>query len=164
MDIFEFDRLHNLALKLANYYHKNMTDKGGNPYIEHLIFVSMHCQTKEGKIGALLHDIIEDTDCTVDILLSQGIPKNIVDVIEIISRKKDESYSEFIDRIVDSNNVIALEIKYADLINNMDLSRLSAIGEKDVKRVKTRYIPAYNKIKEKLLHLTNNCTFYKSMF
>lgn len=153
MRIEEFDKIHNVALHLVNYYHSDMVDKGGNPYINHLISVSMFCQNKYAKIGGLLHDIIEDTKCTPEILLQNGIPQIIVDAIEVVSRKDGESYSEFIERIIASNNIIALEIKLGDLLNNMDLSRIPTVREKDIKRINTRYIPAKIKIEERLKFL-----------
>lgn len=156
MKIEEFDKIHDIALHLVKLYHKDMVDKGGNPYINHLISVSMFCKNKHAKIGGLLHDIIEDTICTPEILLQHGIPQIVVDAIQIVSRKEGESYSEFIERIIASNNIIALEIKLGDLLNNMDLSRIPVVREKDIKRINTRYIPAKIKIEEHLKYLNSN--------
>lgn len=153
MNLEKFDSLHNTALSLVEHYHNDMVDKGGSPYINHLVYVSMHCRNKYSKIGGLLHDILEDTACTPEILSKHNIPTLIIDAIQIVSKKEGESYDEFIQRIIDSNNIIALEIKYWDLTNNMDLNRLPNVREKDILRVQKRYLPSRMAIEQKLNEL-----------
>lgn len=132
------------AIQLAEKYFKDKVDKGGHPYMYHLISVMNGCTSEDSKIVGILHDIIEDTDITVAELESI-LHENLIEAIQIVSRKFGESYSEFIQRIADSNNLIAIEVKLADLKNNMDLSRLKEVKQKDIDRVK-KYKKAYNKL------------------
>ena len=130
-----------IALELAVEKHKNQTDKAGNPYILHPLHVMENVNSKEGKIVAILHDIIEDTDVTVDYLLKIGLSKRIVDAVVALTRSKDMDYQEYIKNL--SSNPLAKEVKLADLEHNMDLKRLPTLEEKDLERNR-KYQIAYH--------------------
>ena len=132
------------ALKVATKAHSGQTDKAGAAYIFHPIRVSCRCFTNEEKIVALLHDTIEDTDVTEDYLLSEGFPRNIVDAILSVTRNEDESYDDFIKRC--RLNPIGRQVKLHDLEDNMDISRLPQVTEKDLARL-NKYIEAYKYLK-----------------
>ena len=133
------------ALLIATKAHAGQTDKAGAAYIFHPIRVSCRCFTDEEKIVALLHDTIEDTEVTADYLLSEGFPRNIVDAILSVTRNKDESYSDFIKRC--RLNPIGRQVKLHDLEDNMDISRLPQVTEKDLARL-SKYIGVYKYLKE----------------
>ena len=130
-----------IAIELAIKYHKGQIDKGGNPYILHPLEVMNNVDRIEFKIAAVLHDIIEDTECTIDTLREWGIDEDIIESINILTHKKGMSYMEYITEI--SYNLIATEVKIADLKRNMDFSRLNRkITNKDIERNK-KYMKAY---------------------
>lgn len=130
-----------IALELAVEKHKNQTDKAGNPYILHPLHVMENVNSKEGKIVAILHDIIEDTDITEDYLLKIGLSKRIVDAVVALTRSEDRDYQEYIKNL--SSNPLAKEVKIADLEHNMDLKRLPTLEEKDLERNR-KYQIAYH--------------------
>lgn len=130
-----------IALELAVEKHKNQTDKAGNPYILHPLHVMENVNSKEGKIVAILHDIIEDTDITEDYLLKIGLSKRIVDAVVALTRSEDMDYQEYIKNL--SSNPLANEVKLADLEHNMDLKRLPTLEEKDLERNR-KYQIAYH--------------------
>lgn len=130
-----------IALELAVEKHKNQTDKAGNPYILHPLHVMENVNSKEGKIIAILHDIIEDTDVTEDYLLKIGLSKRIVDAVIALTRSEDIDYQEYIKNL--SSNPLAKEVKLADLEHNMDLKRLPTLEEKDLERNR-KYQIAYH--------------------
>ena len=123
------------AEHLAYKYFKDKKDKGGNPYMQHLRFVKNHCLTYDGQIVGILHE-------------------NLIECIQLLTRKENEKYSDYIGRIIDSNNVIALEVKLHDLENNMDITRLKCIGQKDIDRIK-KYKKAYSRVWSKYIELFN---------
>ena len=127
-------------------YFKDKVDKGNNPYMEHLEYVSSHGRNETEKIIGLLHDTLEDTELTKEELLEFGFSKEIVEVIEILTRRKNKSYNEYIESIILSENESALYIKKIDMEHNMDLSRIKNIKEKDILRVENKYKPNYKKI------------------
>ena len=130
-----------IAIELAIKYHKGQIDKGGNAYILHPLEVMNNVNRMESKIVAVLHDIIEDTECTVDTLREWGIDEDIIESINILTHKEGMSYMEYITEI--SYDLIAIEVKLVDLKCNMDLSRLNRkITNKDLERNK-KYMKAY---------------------
>ena len=133
------------ALAIAAKAHAGQVDKVGSAYIFHPIRVSCRCSTDEERIAALLHDTIEDTNVTADYLLGEGFPRNIVDAILSVTRNEDESYEDFIRRC--RMNPIGRQVKLHDLKDNMDISRLPQVAEKDLARL-NKYIDAYRYLKE----------------
>ena len=125
-------------------------DKGGFPYLVHLHEVSSRVDGEDAKIIGILHDVLEDTDITRDDLIKMGYSEHIVSSIETLTRKKGEDYNDYIERIIESNNKDALNVKLADLNHNMDISRIKNPTVKDVDRIEKRYRPAYIKISNKL--------------
>jgi len=121
------------AIELAVINHKGQTDKADQPYILHPLRLMMSMDTDEKRIVAVLHDIVEDTPITLDNLREEGFGEKIVAAIDCVTKRDGEDYDSFIKRI--SKNPIATEVKLADLNDNMDLSRLADVTEKDLLRV-----------------------------
>lgn len=138
--MMNFDELREKAMQIAIKVHRGQLDKGGNDYINHPIRVSENCSLDEEKVVALLHDTIEDGDITADYLLMQGFPHDIVDAVLSVSRKRGEDYFDFIQRC--KANPIGRRVKIADLKDNMDITRLNELTEKDIERLK-KYHKAY---------------------
>ena len=115
-------------------------DKAGLSYYFHPMQVSMGCETMEQKTAAVLHDVLEDTDVTPDMLLQMGITQRIVEGVIAVTRQEGESYADFVLRA--SKNSIGKAVKKADLLANLDILRLPAITEKDCRRL-DKYLHAY---------------------
>ena len=138
------------ALEIVTSLFERDLDKGGMPYIQHLIYVYKHVSTEHEKTVALLHDVIEDKDVSKEDLLDVGFPKEVVEDVLVLTRKKPMDYNEYIDRLIKNGSIEALHVKLADLENNMDISRIVNPTVKDIDRVKKRYIPTYEKIMNRL--------------
>ena len=133
------------ALRIAVEAHAGQVDKAGKPYIFHPMRVCCRCFTDEEKVVALLHDTIEDTDITAEYLLSEGFPRSIVDAVLSVSRNEDESYEDFVKRT--RLHPLGKAVKLHDLEDNMDISRLEQVTDKDLARL-NKYIKAYRYLKE----------------
>lgn len=120
------------AIKLCYEAHKNQVDKGGSPYYLHPIYVALNMESEEQKIVALLHDVIEDTEITIGDLKKKGFSEKIIEAVDAIT-KKGESYEEYLKKVKD--NELAKAVKIEDIKNNMDVSRLKEITEKDIARI-----------------------------
>ena len=144
------------ALELVTKLFKHDTDKGGHPYLLHLLYVYRHVYTEDEKVVALLHDIIEDKGITHEELLYLGFSKKIADDIKILTRVKPTEYKDYIDNIVMYGSKEALNVKLADLNNNMDLSRIKNPTTKDYERINNRYNPAYTKILNRIEEINND--------
>ena len=135
------------AILIATNAHKGQLDKGGSPYILHplRLMFAMHNETE--KICAVLHDVIEDTEITLDHLRNEGFSEEVLSVLDALTRRGTETYDEFIGRII--KNKIASNIKLADLRDNMDLSRINNPTQKDYERIE-KYHKASNLILDAL--------------
>ena len=105
------------ALCIAVDAHKRQTRKySGDPYIVHSIAVFQNVDGEDAKVVALLHDVVEDSDVTLESLL-QIFPKRIVDAVDGVTRRDGESYGDFILRA--KENELARIVKIADIEHNM---------------------------------------------
>lgn len=150
--IKNYDNLYEKALEMVKILFENRVDKGGMPYMEHLLKVSNSVESENQKIIALLHDTIEDLGVSSSELENIGFSTYIVDTVEILSRNKSpkEDYDKYIERIIESLNIDAYIVKLADLEHNMDISRIKNPSVKDFSRIEKRYRPNYIKIQNKL--------------
>lgn len=128
------------AIKIAQQAHEGQTDKAGKPYIEHPIFVMNLLQTDEEKMTGVLHDVVEDRHITFDDLEKLGCPASVIVALRLVTHPEDfdgteEAYMEGIGKIVSSGNQVAINVKYADLTHNSDLTRIPNPTEKDFARV-----------------------------
>lgn len=121
--------LEELAFEIAKTAHAGQTDKAGLDYILHPLQVAAEVTTDEEKAVALLHDIIEDTDVTASELLAKGLPDNVVEAVEALTKKHNQNYAAYLAGV--KKNRLATAVKLADLKHNSDLSRLEKITQKD---------------------------------
>lgn len=128
----------NLAINLATDHHSQQVDKAGQPYILHPLWVMNNVKTLKGKVVAVLHDIIEDTEVDIDDLILLDFDEDIIEAIDILTKKKRQTYTDYIHLV--GTNKLAREVKIADLKHNMDLDRLKEVTDKD----KERYVKYKN--------------------
>ena len=141
-----YTQLTKKAINIAYNKHNGQIGKDGIPYFCHPYHVaeridklckkaSMSKEKHEDLICvALLHDILEDTDMTVDSLYQEGFSDSIVHAVIALTRQKGETYNDYIKRC--RENAYAAVIKTFDLVHNMDLSRLDNLTDIDEKRCK----------------------------
>lgn len=132
------------AILIAVKAHQGQVDKGGNPYILHPLRVMFSMKNENEKICAVLHDVIEDTNVTLDHLKNEGFSEEVLIALKALTKHKNESYDKFIDRII--NNPLACYVKLADLNDNMNLTRIQNPSHKDFERIE-KYRKAVDKIK-----------------
>lgn len=125
--------LYQKALAIAEDAHKGQVDKARVDYIQHPLFVASLVEGELAKTVALLHDVVEDSDWTLEDLRKEGLPEEVVQAVGIITKKRNENYEEYILRV--KQNPLARQVKLADLKHNSDLSRLANVTDRDRKRV-----------------------------
>ena len=134
------------AKAIATSAHEGQMDKAGKPYIEHPMRVMNMGKTIEEKIAGVLHDVVEDSDWTFEMLEKEGIPKDVMDALRCVTKlSEDEDYDHFIERV--KTNPLAVKVKLNDLKDNMDITRLGEVTEKDLGRL-NKYIRAYRQLTE----------------
>ena len=117
------------AIQIAGEVHQGQKDKYGAPYILHPIRVMMRVNADIEKIVAILHDVVEDSDLTLDDLKNEEFSPEVVDAIDALSKRDGEIYGDYINRT--TLNEIAIKVKLADLEDNMDLTRIDIVTGKN---------------------------------
>jgi (p)ppGpp synthase/HD superfamily hydrolase len=131
------------AIALAARAHCGQKDRGGQPYILHVLRVMLRQQDEVARIVAVLHDVLEDTSITLADLREAGYSAEICMAVDCLTRRTGEPYEEMIDRV--AANPIARRVKLADLEDNMDMRRLESSDETALARL-GKYRAAWGKL------------------
>lgn len=121
------------AIEIARAAHAGQTDKAGQPYILHPLRVMDACPGEAQRIVAVLHDVVEDSDWTLDSLRAEGLPDDLAIALDAVTRREGEDYLDFVRRA--GRNGIARAVKIADLRDNLDMTRIASPGEADRRRM-----------------------------
>ena len=127
-----YTKLTKAALKISFAAHKNQTDKSGMPYVYHPFHLAEQMDDEYSVCVALLHDVVEDTDMTLDELRADGFPPEVVEAVALMTHPEGMPYMDYVRRI--KTNPLAAKVKLADLRHNSDLSRLDEINDRALER------------------------------
>nr|WP_228779073.1 GTP pyrophosphokinase [Methylobacter sp. BlB1] len=122
------------AISISSRAHAGQIDKAGQPYILHPLRVMFKFQSEHERIVAVLHDVIEDSEISLDDLKKLGFSTTIIEAIDCLTKRGGETYEEFISRV--SLNDLAKKIKIEDIKDNMDLTRIDSVNDIDLARIK----------------------------
>ena len=143
---------------------KGLKDKGGNDYVEHLLYVSEHAYTIAKKSGlpetqaanarlvGLMHDVLEDTECTYSDLFKVGLNGEQVRDVVTLTRRPGVSYKQYLDVILsEHSSQVSRIVKMVDCYHNSQVDRLGpSPTTDDIERCKK-----YKKRAQKLLDKLN---------
>ena len=132
------------AIVLATDLHREQVDKVGEPYILHPIRVMLSMSTPHERMVAVLHDVVEDCDITSEELHVMGFPFVVVNAVDAMSKRKGESYEEYMDRVCE--NDLAMTVKRADISDNSSPIRLYKLPPEDRIRLRKKYTRGINYI------------------
>lgn len=137
-----------LAYEVAKKYHAGQKDRAGKDYIYHVKFVSDQVLPlgETYALVGMLHDTLEDTAMDRE-TLEKLFGKTVAEAVALLTHDKKIPYLDYVRNIKASGNPYAIAVKKADLRNNMDLTRLPEVTEKDRKRVE-KYRKAYSILTE----------------
>ncbi len=128
------------AVQIAVNAHSGQVDKAGKPYILHLLRVMLKGTSDDEMICGVLHDLIEDTNFTLEYLENEGFSPTIIKALDALAKRPNETYHDFIRRVTQSQ--LAVRVKINDLEDNMDVSRLTTVTQEDIERV-NKYRESY---------------------
>ena len=117
------------AIAIAAAAHAGTKDKADAPYILHPLRVMLRLRTTDERIVGVLHDVVEDTDWTIEALRAEGFSEEILRGIEAVTKRPGEDYDAFVDRA--GKDPIGRQVKQADLEDNSDLTRIAAPTDHD---------------------------------
>ena len=121
------------AIALAATQHAGQLDKGGQPYILHPLRLMLQFSNPTLQIIAVLHDILEDTATTAEDLEALGFSVEIIKSIQALTKQTGESRLEAAKRT--TLNPLATQVKYVDVLDNMNLSRINNPTARDFARL-----------------------------
>jgi len=121
------------AMRIAFDAHKERVDETGMPYIFHPLHLAEQMDDEESICVALLHDVVEDAEMTLEDLRAQGFPYRIIDALSLLTHEKGIAYMEYVANI--KFNPLATKVKLADLRHNSDITRLDVVDDKVKQRV-----------------------------
>lgn len=143
---------------------KDKTDKGGKPYIGHLIRVAQNVKPQFARI-AFCHDVIEDCGVDEKWLMNPdfGLTEYEIKAIRTLSRPKGATYSNYILNIMNTEDLGIMYVKMVDLLDNMNFNRLRDMSKKDIDRVTELYIPAYEHLSTKIWQIIRTAKINEDM-
>ena len=137
-----YTKLTREAMKVAYSAHHGQTDKAGVPYIFHPAHVAESMTDEVLTCVALLHDVVEDTDVTLEDLV-QKFPPEVIEPLRLLTRQRGIDYLDYVRAI--KTNPIATKVKLADLAHNADVSRISGCTDvlpEKIEHLQARYAQA----------------------
>ena len=140
-----YTALTNKAMQIAYRAHHGQVDKGGIPYISHPYHLAEQMTDEYTTCAALLHDVVEDTDVTLD-ELAEIFPKEVIDALALLTHAPGADYLEYVAAI--KGNPIAKAVKLADLTHNSDRTRLPDGDEAALRRWDLKYARAFEILKD----------------
>ena len=120
------------AIEIAVEAHRGQIDKAGKIYILHPIRVMLRGKNETEQIVGILHDVVEDTPVTIEMLKIEGFTDEVLDAVSCLTKEKGEDYGDFINRVI--TNPLATQVKLYDLEDNMNRDRIPYPTEKDEQR------------------------------
>ena len=134
--------LTNKAMKLAYAAHEGQVDKCGQPYIFHPYHLAEQMDDETSICVALLHDVVEDTDVTLDDL-AREFPPEVVEGVRLMTHDPAVDYFDYVRAI--KGHPVAQKVKLADLAHNSDESRfagMDGVTEEFLSRRRQKYTQA----------------------
>lgn len=135
------------AVEIASRHHKGQKDLDGKPVLIHPLSVALMGKDETERIVGVLHDVVEDTDCSFEDLEKFGVDKNIINILKLLTHTEGQSYDDYLLDIITSGNITALNVKMNDLRHN--ISRNNEDTEQK-KRIKVKHQKALKKIENYL--------------
>jgi (p)ppGpp synthase/HD superfamily hydrolase len=140
----------NKAIEIATRAHAGQMDMSGQPYILHPLRVMLRLTNPVARMVAVLHDVIEDTHVTEADIKRAGFSSEVMAALRLVTHdKKSIGYLEYVQRIRDSKNTIAVQVKIADLLDNTDPARLKHLKPKVRDSMQKRHLAALGLLKRK---------------
>ncbi|MFN0086180.1 MAG: HD domain-containing protein [Blastocatellia bacterium] len=121
------------AVQIAAGAHLGQRDKSGAPYLLHPLRMMLRMDSEPAMIAAILHDVVEDSDWTIELLRAEGFSEEILRTVDCLTHREGESYETFVKRV--KTDALARRVKLADLEDNMNLKRLAVVTPKDLARL-----------------------------
>lgn len=121
------------AFEICFKAHKDQIDLSGKPYIFHPVHLAEQMDTEAEICTALLHDVVEDSDYTLENLRDEGFAPEVIEAVGLLTHAPEVPYMDYIRGL--KQNALARKVKIADLMHNSDTKRRKPVTEHDFQRL-----------------------------
>lgn len=141
------------AIVIATEAHRGQKDKAGAPYILHPLRVMLALDETVERMVGVLHDVVEDggTDWTFERLAAEGFGPEVIEALRLVTKRPEDkgddldTYLRFVGRTL--ANPIARRVKIADIRDNLNVTRMEAVTQRDAERL-NKYLVAWRLLRE----------------
>lgn len=135
------------AITLVSKAFEGRKDKGGKYYVLHCLHVMFKVGMDDEELMtiAVLHDLIEDTDYTIENLRAMGFSERVIAGVKALTHEDGVPYMEYIKII--AMNPDSRSVKREDLDHNSRILRMKGLRKKDFERLE-KYFTAYEYLKD----------------
>ncbi|MCH7730587.1 GTP pyrophosphokinase [Patescibacteria group bacterium] len=137
MSVEKLVGLEKKAMDISTRAHFEQVDKVGKDYVPHPIRVSEMGKNENERIVGLLHDVVEDSDVTLENLWNEGFSVEVIAAIDSLTKRVGEAYHEYIIRV--KENELARTVKLYDIEDSLDPFRLKNASVEDRIRLTEKY-------------------------
>lgn len=129
------------TIALATHAHQGQLDKAGKPYIDHpaAVAAALREHGDHAEHAGWLHDVVEDTPITLEILATLGYPAEVVRAVDSVTKRDGETYFDMIARA--AADPLGCVVKMAD--NRHNFGRLDHLLPGEQAFLYKRYTRAY---------------------
>ena len=113
------------AMKYAYNAHLGQLDYNNVPYIFHPYHLAEQMDDEVSCTVALLHDVVEDTEITIEDLKKE-FPTKVTDAVVLLTHDEAVDYFDYVNAL--KHNDVARKVKLADLDHNSDENRATGCG------------------------------------
>ncbi len=132
------------AIRVAQMCHRDQFDKGGEPYLWHVLRVGIKLLPAiDAAVAGVLHDVLEDCPLVTEaeVLYGAGGDRELLAVLRLLKKEKGEDYGRYIRRC--STHPVARLVKIADLEDNLKERRLDraakVVGREQITELRRKY-------------------------
>lgn len=136
------------AEKLVDYLFKNKS-KDGAPYLNYLYSIAHNFQDEMRYSVSLLQDILKETKITKNDLAVLGFREAYIEAIELLTKNKFESYEDYIEHLICSSNMVAIDIKLIIINHNINKEEKMTTICKEKQKLLNRYMFAKERLEKR---------------
>ncbi len=146
------------AIEIATEAHAGVNDKIGKPYIDHPLRVMASVDSEPEKIAAALHDVVEDTDWTIEQLREEGFSEEVLTAVACLTKPESKDPDAYMSYLVGiRHNPIALKVKLADIGDNTSPARTKDLDSELRAKLAAKYEGALKILNREEIPLVFKC-------
>jgi (p)ppGpp synthase/HD superfamily hydrolase len=131
LDQYIADWLPSWAVTIAANAHLGQLDHAGVPYVLHPLRMMLRARTREERVVAVLHEVVERDQWTLAALGDEGLSPVELDALDRLTLRhaQGETHRAQLERVL--SNPLAMRVMLLDLEDQLELARLPEAADQD---------------------------------